>query len=73
MTLRSNNDLVTLLRVYDSCGLLQQHWRDNRGFILGDRVTANSNTSFTIGGFLKGNCINSNQVAHLTGFDDYLI
>jgi hypothetical protein len=41
--------------------------------MLADKITANSNTSITIGGFLKGNCINSNQIAHLTGFDDYLI
>jgi hypothetical protein len=73
ITLKSNNDFATLLRLYDSCGLLQLHWRENRGFMLADKITANSNTSITIGGFLKGNCINSNQIAHLTGFDDYLI
>lgn len=26
-----------------------------------------------VSGFLKGNCINSNQLVHITGFDDYQI
>lgn len=34
---------------------------------------AQDGENVVISGFLKGNCINSNQIAHLTGFDDYQI
>lgn len=27
--------------------------------------------TITFKGFLKGNCVNSNQLVHITGFDDY--
>lgn len=65
-------EMATLLRVVDSCSLSNQHWKSQRGYLLADEVAV-SNNNVTISGFLKGSCINSNQIAHLTAFEDYHI
>ena len=72
MTLHNNNDISTFLRVLDSCSLASQFWKAQRGYLLADEV-AQDGDNVTLSGFLKGSCINSNQIAHLTGFDDYHI
>jgi hypothetical protein len=64
--------MSTLFRVLDSCSLVNQFWKSQRGYILADEITVD-NGSVSISGFLKGSCINSNQIAHLTAFDDYHI
>lgn len=38
-----------------------------------DNVVLNQNQTVTFEGFLKGNCVHSNQLIHVTGFDDYEI
>lgn len=70
--MQNNNDISSLLRILDSCSLVNQHWKNQRGYLLADEISVN-NEYTTISGFLKGSCINSNQIAHLTGFDDYQI
>jgi hypothetical protein len=61
-----------LLRVLDSCSLGRQSWKGQRGYLLGDQVEVVEGR-LAISGFLKGSCINANQLVHLTGFDDYAI
>jgi len=63
----------SLLRVLDSCGLIQQFWKQQRGYFLADHVEKGEGNSIVLGGYLKGSCINANQLVHLTGFDDYQI
>lgn len=38
-----------------------------------DNIVAESAELVTVEGYLKGNCVHSNQLLHLTGFDDYEI
>lgn len=40
--------------------------------MLADQVEV-LNGNLAVSGFLKGNCVNANQLVHLTGFDDYAI
>lgn len=64
--------LGTLMRVLDSCSLGNQSWKGHRGYLLADQVEV-LNGNLAISGFLKGSCVNANQLAHLTGFDDYAV
>lgn len=64
--------LAGVLRVLDSCSLGQQSWKGQRGYLLADQVEVLEG-SLALSGFLKGSCVNANQLAHLTGFDDYAI
>lgn len=61
-----------LLRVLDSCSLAVQAWKGQRGYLLADQVEL-IDGKLALSGFLKGSCINANQLAHLTNFDDYAI
>lgn len=38
---------------------------------MADQVETTQNGSVVISGFLKGNCISANQIAHLTGVEDF--
>jgi hypothetical protein len=40
---------------------------------LADQIETGQNGSIVVSGFLKGNCINANQIVHVTGFDDFHI
>ena len=73
MTIQGPNDISSLLRTFDSCGLVQQAWKNERGFILGDNVEMDSEGKITVSGFVKGSCINPNQLVHVTGVDDFQI
>jgi hypothetical protein len=47
-------------------------WRDNRAYMLAESAKYDKNTqSLEVVGFLKGNCINANQLVHITGLDDF--
>jgi hypothetical protein len=41
--------------------------------LLADHVELGLQGNLVVSGFLKGNCINSNQLVHVTGFEDYQI
>lgn len=41
--------------------------------LIEDITTDATSGNLTFHGFLKGNCVNSNQLVHVTGFDDYEI
>lgn len=73
MTMQSNNDISTLFRTLDSCSLASQPWKKERGYLLADHVQVNDKGSVVVSGFLKGNCINANQLVHVTGLDDFQI
>lgn len=73
MAMQTNNDISTLFRTLDSCGLVRQSWKEERGYLLADQVEVNEQGSVMVSGFLKGNCINSNQIVHVTGLDDFHI
>jgi len=73
VSLQGPNEISSLLRTFDSCGLVQQTWKNERGFILADHVEMNSEGSITVSGFVKGNCINPNQLVHVTGIDDFQV
>lgn len=73
MSLQSNNDISTLFRTFDSCGLVSQAWKKDRGYLLADQVQVNEQGSIVVSGFVKGSCINANQLVHITGLDDYNI
>jgi len=73
VTLQSNNDIVNLFRTLDSCGLVAQSWKTDRGYILADQAEVNAEGNVTVFGFLKGSCINPNQLVHVTGLDDFQI
>jgi len=62
-----------MFRTFDSCGLVNQAWKNQRGYFLADNVEQASNGNLIASGFLKGNCINANQLVHITGFDDFQI
>lgn len=61
------------MRTCDSCSLSNQAWKSDRSYILADQVEAGQNGSIIVSGFLKGNCINANQIVHVTGADDFHI
>ena len=73
MTLQSNSDIVSLIRTLDSTGLVAQPCKKDRGYLLADSVDLDSTGRVVVAGFLKGSCINANQLVHVTGFDDYEI
>lgn len=50
-----------------------QPWKKDRGYLLADSVEVDSEGKVVVSGYLKGSCVNSNQVVHVTGFDDYNI
>ncbi len=57
----------------DSCGLESQSWKKQRGYFLADQVELVGQNSISISGYLKGACVNANQIVHITGFEDYHI
>ena len=73
VTIQGPNDISSLLRTFDSCGLAQQAWKNERGFILGDNVEMDSEGRIMVSGFVKGSCINPNQLVHVTGVDDFQV
>lgn len=36
-----------------------------------ENISKAENGNVTIQGFLKGNCVNANQLVHITGLDDF--
>jgi len=40
---------------------------------LADQIESGENGSIVVSGFVKGNCINANQLVHITGFDDFQV
>ena len=40
---------------------------------MADQAEVNEQGNVMISGFVKGNCINPNQLVHITGYDDYQI
>lgn len=73
ITLHNNSDILSLIRTLDSTGLVLQPWKKDRGYLLADSVELDSQGKVVVSGYLKGNCINANQLVHITGFDDYQI
>ena len=73
IALEKESDIAGLLRVLDSCGLVGKGWKEQRGYLLADHVEKSPNNSLVVGGFVKGSCINANQLVHVTGFGDYQI
>lgn len=73
VTMQSNNDISTLFRTFDSCSLVSQVWKRERGYLLADQIEVDSKGAVVVSGFLKGNCINANQLVHVTGLDDFHI
>ncbi len=41
--------------------------------MLADQIEVNENGTVSVSGFLKGNCINANQLVHVAGIDDFQI
>ena len=66
-------DANKLLRLMDAAHVDRQQWKTQRGCVLVDNIVQASEETLTVEGFLKGNCINPNQLVHITGFDDYQI
>lgn len=73
MTLSNSPDSIFyFLRMLQTGHPKIMTWRDNRGYLLAESVTYDGMTkSLEVSGFLKGNCINANQIAHITGIDDF--
>lgn len=58
----------------DTTSILHQSWKSERGYMLVQNVSIDEKSNnVTFHGFLKGNCVNANQLVHVTGFEDYAI
>ena len=68
MSVESEGDLSTLIRMLDSCGLVNQSWKSQRGYVLADQIQVINENTITLSGYLKGSCVNPNQIVHITGF-----
>ena len=73
LNIETESDVSTLFRTLDSCGLAAQPWKQERGYLLADKVEVNEDGQVVVCGFLKGNCVNANQLVHITGVDDFQI
>lgn len=62
-----------LLRVLDSVGVTPAAWKAHRGYLLPDQIETSPEGNLVLSGFLKGNCISPNQIAHLTGLGEFHI
>ena len=40
---------------------------------MADQVEVNAEGNVAISGFVKGSCVNPNQLVHVTGFDDFYV
>ncbi|EAR91270.3 carboxy-terminal domain transketolase (macronuclear) [Tetrahymena thermophila SB210] len=74
VSIENEQSIFTLLRQLQARTLLPYDWKEQRGYMLADEVTVNpTNGVVEITGFLRGHCINANQLIHITGYDDYEI
>ena len=71
--IKADQDYQKLLRQMDTVSLSLQPWKSQRGYMLIENYTINSQNSVTFHGYLKGNCINANQLVHINGFEDYAL
>lgn len=62
-----------LIRTIDSINVQGQSWKSQRGYMLVENITKAPNGNIVLQGFLKGNCVNANQLIHITGLDDFEI
>lgn len=70
----NQHELNKLLRQIDTTTPEEQPWKKERGYMLIEDITTDATSgNLTFHGFLKGNCVNANQLVHVTGFDDYEI
>ncbi len=72
VTILNDQDRGKLVRTLDTVHVNPQPWKAQRGYMLVENLKRENNM-IVLEGFLKGNCINANQLVHLTGFDDYEI
>ncbi|KRX00267.1 hypothetical protein PPERSA_10766 [Pseudocohnilembus persalinus] len=74
VTLEDEATILPYLRKLQTTPLQSLTWREDRGYMLADKVSFNQNTQLLeVEGFLKGNYLNANQLMHVTGYDDYQI
>lgn len=71
VSVSSPNDLNKLIRTIDSINMKRQAWKNQRGYMMVENVKMAENGSLVLEGFLKGNCVNANQLIHITGIDDF--
>lgn len=71
LAVSSPNDLNKLIRTIDSINVHTQAWKSQRGYLLVENVAKTSSGQVVLQGFLKGNCVNANQLVHITGLDDF--
>lgn len=58
----------------DTTPIKQLPWKKDRGYMLAQDVTLEQDPNLiTFHGYLKGTCVNANQLVHVTGFDDFEI
>lgn len=73
VTVSNPNNLNKLVRTIDSLSVNNQAWKNQRGYMLVENISKAENGNFVLQGFLKGNCVNANQLIHITGLDDFEI
>ncbi|EGR34439.1 ribosome biogenesis protein, putative [Ichthyophthirius multifiliis] len=74
ISIENEQTIFQLLRTLQGTQLQNFEWKENRGYMLCDEVLVNTqNQVVEFTGFLRGSCINANQLLHVTGYDDFQI
>lgn len=67
-----HGEIFQFLRSLQSTNPIPLAFRDNRPYMLAESAKYDPTTQqLQVVGFLKGNCINANQLVHITGIDDF--